>query len=226
MSLPVLISILLALTPPFQEQIARERQVSGRVQIQVWYHGDRSELVVNLMAADDLALRDDSIGYGNQPEAYAKVKILGDSHVAQTEVSSPTLSPIWNATLTFAGVKAESLMDRWIEIGLWDLVPHCEPVFLGECMVELQKAFLDDRAVWYRLEDPKGLRSATMVKTPSASPRGSIQLSGDVSRFIRRNDYQRSASEDSLGDGCSLLHPDHVSFLLDCGFMTNLTVSI
>lgn len=49
--------------------------MSGRVQIQVWYHGDRNELVVSLMAGDDLAPRDDTFGHGNLPEAYAKVKI-------------------------------------------------------------------------------------------------------------------------------------------------------
>lgn len=54
----------------------REKLVSGRVQIQVWYHGDRTELVVNLMAADDLASRDDSLGYGPLPESYAKIRIL------------------------------------------------------------------------------------------------------------------------------------------------------
>lgn len=54
----------------------REKQVSGRVQIQVWYHGERCELVVNLMAADDLAPRDDSLGYGTLPEPYAKIRIL------------------------------------------------------------------------------------------------------------------------------------------------------
>lgn len=54
----------------------REKQVSGRVQIQVWYHGERSELVVNLMAADDLAPRDETLGYGNLPEPYAKIRIL------------------------------------------------------------------------------------------------------------------------------------------------------
>lgn len=69
------------MTSLLQEQIAREKQVSGRVQVQVWYHDDRNELVVNLMAADDLALRDDSIGYGNQPEAYAKVRILPKMYV-------------------------------------------------------------------------------------------------------------------------------------------------
>lgn len=59
----------------FQEQIAREKTVSGRVQLQVWYHGDRKELVVSLMAADDLSPRDDSLGHGGLPEAYAKVRI-------------------------------------------------------------------------------------------------------------------------------------------------------
>lgn len=44
-----------------QEQILKEKQVSGRVQIQVWYRDDSNELVVNLLAADDLALREEGI---------------------------------------------------------------------------------------------------------------------------------------------------------------------
>lgn len=58
-----------------QEQIAREKMVTGRIQLQVWYHSERTELVVSLMAADDLAPRDDSLGFGGLPEAYAKVRI-------------------------------------------------------------------------------------------------------------------------------------------------------
>ena len=50
--------------------------MSGRVQLQVWYHSDKTELVVSLMAADDLAPRDDSLGFGSLPESYAKVRIL------------------------------------------------------------------------------------------------------------------------------------------------------
>jgi len=52
--------------------------------------------------------------------------------VQQTEVSRPTQNPIWNATLTFAHVKADSLMDRYIDIQLWDLerlkdfIPHSD----------------------------------------------------------------------------------------------------
>lgn len=62
-------------THALQEQIAREKTVSGRVQLQVWYHGERKELIVSLMAADDLSPRDDSLGHGSLPEAYAKVRI-------------------------------------------------------------------------------------------------------------------------------------------------------
>ena len=54
----------------------KEKLVSGRVQIQVWYHDDRNELVVNLLAADDLALRDEQLGYGQLPETYAKVNLF------------------------------------------------------------------------------------------------------------------------------------------------------
>lgn len=104
-------------------------------------------------------------------------------------------------------------MDRYLEIQLWDLVPHTESCFLGECNVDLQKAFLDDRAIWYRLEDPKGIRSNSLSKTPNASPRGSLAGVNDSYRMLPRNNYafQRSVSDDvdSLGDGTLLLHPDH-----------------
>lgn len=84
-------------------------------------------------------------------------------------------------------------MDRCIEVTLWDLCPQSEPVFLGECTLDLQKALLDDRAIWYRLEDPRQLRGM-LGKSPHTSPRGSIG-GGDVSRLMRR-DYgqQRSIS--------------------------------
>lgn len=140
--------------------------------------------------------------------------VSGDGHVAQTEVSPPSQNPIWNATLSFAGISGDNLMDRTLEIELWDLVPQTESIFLGECNVELQKAFLDDRAVWYRLEDPHGLRLSTS-KTPSASPRGSI-AGTEMTRLMRRIDYSshRSMSDDvdSIGDGTSLLHPDAAWF--------------
>ncbi|RZC41585.1 regulating synaptic membrane exocytosis protein 2, partial [Asbolus verrucosus] len=188
------------------EQLARERTVSGRIQIQVWYHDERKELVVAVLAADDLAPRDESLGFGPLPEAYARLCLMPlttEEHCVQTEVAPASQNPIWNANLSFPGVPGEELMERVLEITLWDLIPHNEHAFLGECSVDLQKAFLDDRAVWCRLEDPRQLRG----KSPHTSPRSSIAGAG------KRNDFgnQRSISDDvdSIGECASLLHPDH-----------------
>lgn len=57
-------------------------------------------------------------------------------------------------------------------------------VFLGECCVDLQKALLDDNPVWYRLEDPRQLRSPR-------SPRSSIASDTSI-RTLRRGDRSLS----------------------------------
>ncbi|CAG9763892.1 unnamed protein product [Ceutorhynchus assimilis] len=185
--------------PKTPEQLAKERVVTGRVQIQVWYHDERKELVVAVLAGDDLAPRDEK----TPPEAYARLCLLpltSEEHCQQTDVAPASQNPIWNANLNFPNVPGDELMERILEITLWDMLPHSEHSFLGECSVDLQKAFLDDRAVWCRLEDPRQLRGQ--------SPRGSIALgTGKRSAF----GDQRSVSDDvdSIGECVSLLHPDH-----------------
>lgn len=47
----------------------------GRVQIQVWYEAERKELVVSVLAADNLCVREDT-GHGTPPEAYAKLTLV------------------------------------------------------------------------------------------------------------------------------------------------------
>lgn len=59
----------------WQEQLAREKAVSGRIQLQVFFHDEKSELVVTVLAADDLAPREDT-GYGTLPQAYVQVRLL------------------------------------------------------------------------------------------------------------------------------------------------------
>lgn len=49
--------------------------MTGRVQIQVSYEADRKELVVSVLAADDLCCREDT-GYGSMPEAFAKLDLI------------------------------------------------------------------------------------------------------------------------------------------------------
>lgn len=63
----------------------------------------------------------------------------------------------------------------------------------GESTVELQKAFLEDRPVWYRLEDPRQLRGGGKIS--HSSPRGS--LANEIAqRLLRKAEFgqQRSFS--------------------------------
>ncbi|XP_071860837.1 regulating synaptic membrane exocytosis protein fife [Bombus fervidus] len=198
--------------PKTPEQIAKEKQVTGRVQIQVSYEADRKELIVSVFMADDLCPREDT-GYGTLPEAYAKlvlVPICADQITLKTAVAEPSQKPIWNATLLFSGVDGESLMKRAIEVTLWDFCPDGDNVFLGECSVDLQRALENDRAVWYRLEDPRGLRAS---KSPYCSPRGSLSME-IAQRLLRKTELrERSYSDDTQSDSGSpelgYLHPDH-----------------
>lgn len=147
--------------------------------------------------------------------SFPSTKSRSNSEPIQTEVSAPSASPIWNSTITFNNIRAETLMDRQIEVTLWDLAPHTESVYMGECVVQLQKAFLEDHAMWYRLEDPHNQRPVSMLasRSPSVSPRGSISIDhGSGNRMpTRREHLYRSISDDvdSIGDGTTLLHPDH-----------------
>ena len=49
--------------------------MSGRIQLQVFYHDEKQELVLSVLAADDLATHEDT-GYGTLPEAYVKLKLM------------------------------------------------------------------------------------------------------------------------------------------------------
>ncbi|KAJ8713413.1 hypothetical protein PYW07_013783 [Mythimna separata] len=192
---------------PEQDRAERERlaRPPARAQLQVWFECDLRKLIVVLIAADDLPPRDHTLGYGDEPEAFARIRLLPSLESCppvETDPASASCSPVWNATLSFGGLTADTLAGRALELTLWDACPGIDPVLIGECTMEIEKAFAEERAVWWTLEE-RGPRSA------NASPRGS--LTG--ARALRRGDFasQRSVSDDvdSIGECASLLHPDH-----------------
>lgn len=133
-----------------------------------------------------------------------------NDHIERTEVSAPTQNPIWNATIIFPNIKSDELLKKFIEIELWDMVPHAEFVFLGLCTADIQKALLDDGAIWCRLEDQNDIRSrATNLSLDLPSSTG---RSIDHLNRLQRAEHMRSSSSDdvdSIADVSSLLHPDH-----------------
>lgn len=127
-------------------------------------------------------------------------------------------------------MKADELLKRHVEIELWDMVPHAEFVFLGLCTVDIQKALLDDGAIWCRLEEQSDVRnSQTNLSLDFGTSKNSklrpvsleVSKGGDWvksghtdghSGMRVRGEHMRSSSSDdvdSIGDFSSLLHPDH-----------------
>ncbi|XP_054286465.1 regulating synaptic membrane exocytosis protein 1-like isoform X1 [Macrosteles quadrilineatus] len=202
--------------PKTPEQLAREKSekaepkppvaVSGRIQLQVFYNDEKNEIVVSVFAADDLAAREDA-GYGTLPEAYVQLRLLpftGEQPAVKTDVAEPSQNPLWNTTVEIKNVSGEQLMDKTIEVSLWDARPDKEQVFLGESAVDLTKSLMEDCPVWYRLEDPRQIRSG------KPSPRSSLVSAINERLLARGNRSVSEERESDDGDGVgSFLHPDH-----------------
>lgn len=62
----------------------------------------------------------------------------GDEKGLKTDIAEPTHNPVWNATLEFSNVQPDTLMDRTMEITLWDACPgpERETFFLGGCKID------------------------------------------------------------------------------------------
>lgn len=129
----------------------------------------------------------------------------GDDNILQTEVSPPEQNPIWNATLTFIDNQIDGLMNRHLNVQLWDLMAQTYSIFIGECNIELQQAFLENKAIWYHLEDSKGLRNVSITKL-LAQQRISNEVGGQL---LRRDGSQQLQDTDVNNETVSLLHPNH-----------------
>ncbi|VVC33791.1 Zinc finger, FYVE/PHD-type,PDZ domain,Zinc finger, RING-type,Zinc finger, RING/FYVE/PHD-type,C2 [Cinara cedri] len=180
------------------EDSVRERNIIGGIQMQVWYRDGKNELSISVLAANGLQMRNDA-DYGLLPEAYLQIKLLPftvETNIVKTEIAEPSLNPIWNTTLEMPNVRSETLIEKQMEVVLYDYRPDKEDVILGEFVVNLQNALLDNAMIWYELESPNHSKA-------SKSPRSSIS---DVGKGGLRSQI-RSASEERELDG--FLHPDH-----------------
>nr|XP_045586214.1 regulating synaptic membrane exocytosis protein 1-like [Procambarus clarkii] len=180
--------------------------VSGKLQIQLWYDQDKSHLIVTVVSAHDLRFRDSST-YG-PPEAFVCLRLypFSDCKIYSTGVADSSCKPMWNSSFIWEGLSGDALMGLTLEMSVWDYVSDTENGFLGETLIDLRHAYLDERPTWYRLQERRS-RSA------NATPRGSIVSYDFSAPPIRRPSSVRSGSDEgedsrnsSLDSG--LLHPD------------------
>ncbi|XP_051577640.1 regulating synaptic membrane exocytosis protein 2-like isoform X21 [Myxocyprinus asiaticus] len=138
-----------------------------KVQVKLWYDKVGHQLIVTILGAKDLRSRED----GRPRNPYVKIYFLpdrSDKSKRRTKTVKKSLEPKWNQTFMYSPVHRREFRERMLEITLWDQarVREEESEFLGEILIELETALLDDEPHWYKLQT----HDVSSVPLPKSSP--------------------------------------------------------
>ncbi|XP_037129593.1 regulating synaptic membrane exocytosis protein 2 isoform X24 [Syngnathus acus] len=145
----------------------RTPPIPPRVQVKLWYDKVGHQLIVTILGAKDLPPRED----GRPRNPYVKIYFLpdrSDKSKRRTKTVKKSLEPKWNQTFMYSPVHRREFRERMLEITLWDQarVREEESEFLGEILIELETALLDDEPHWYKLQT----HDVSSIPLPRASP--------------------------------------------------------
>ncbi|KAI1289186.1 Rab-3-interacting molecule unc-10 [Halotydeus destructor] len=131
-------------------RLSRSSTICGRVQVKLWYDISSLQLTVTVVSATELPPR----GSGQPRNPYAKVILLPDrseKSKRRTRTIGYTNDPKWNQTFVYSPLRITDLKSRALEVTLWDTDQYGYSDYLGESVIELSSAPLDDEAEWYLL---------------------------------------------------------------------------
>ncbi|XP_008051698.2 regulating synaptic membrane exocytosis protein 1 isoform X28 [Carlito syrichta] len=125
----------------------------GQLSVKLWYDKVGHQLIVNVLQATDLPPRVD----GRPRNPYVKMYFLpdrSDKSKRRTKTVKKLLEPKWNQTFVYSHVHRRDFRERMLEITVWDQprAQEEESEFLGEILIELETALLDDEPHWYKLQ--------------------------------------------------------------------------
>ncbi|XP_022282344.1 regulating synaptic membrane exocytosis protein 2 isoform X35 [Canis lupus familiaris] len=145
----------ISITSPMSPGMLRDvpQYLSGQLSIKLWFDKVGHQLIVTILGAKDLPSRED----GRPRNPYVKIYFLpdrSDKNKRRTKTVKKTLEPKWNQTFIYSPVHRREFRERMLEITLWDQarVREEESEFLGEILIELETALLDDEPHWYKLQ--------------------------------------------------------------------------
>ncbi|XP_047216371.1 regulating synaptic membrane exocytosis protein 2 isoform X1 [Girardinichthys multiradiatus] len=181
----------------------RTTPIAPRVQVKLWYDKVGHQLIVTILGARDLPPRED----GRPRNPYVKIYFLPDRSLnycsssdkskRRTKTVKKSLEPKWNQTFMYSPVHRREFRERMLEITLWDQarVREEESEFLGEILIELETALLDDEPHWYKLQT----HDVSSMPLPRASPNVQHrQLHGESS--TRRLQRSQRISDSEISD--------------------------
>uniref|UniRef100_A0A673J9G8 Regulating synaptic membrane exocytosis protein 1-like n=1 Tax=Sinocyclocheilus rhinocerous TaxID=307959 RepID=A0A673J9G8_9TELE len=139
----------------------------GQLSVKMWYDKVGHQLIVNVLQAIDLTPRSD----GRPRNPYVKMYFLpdrSDKSKRRTKTVKKSLEPKWNQTFVYSHVHRRDFREHMLEITVWDQprIQDEESDFLGEILIELETALLDDKPHWYKLQT----HDVSSIPLPHPSP--------------------------------------------------------
>ncbi|XP_051981990.1 regulating synaptic membrane exocytosis protein 1 isoform X1 [Xyrauchen texanus] len=139
----------------------------GQLSAKLWYDKVGHQLIVNVLQARDLPPRPD----GRPRNPYVKMYFLpdrSDKSKRRTKTVKKSAEPKWNQTFLYSHIHRRDFRERMLEITVWDQprVQEDESEFLGEILIELETALLDDQPHWYKLQS----HDVSSLPLPQPSP--------------------------------------------------------
>ncbi|XP_061601716.1 regulating synaptic membrane exocytosis protein 1-like isoform X2 [Cololabis saira] len=139
----------------------------GQLSVKLWYDKVGHQLIVNVLQAVELPLRPD----GRPRSPYVKMYFLpdrSDKSKRRTRAVKRTCEPKWNQTFVYTHVHRRDFRNHMLELTVWDQPrsPEEDSTFMGEILIELETALLDDKPHWYPLQT----HDVSSIPLPRASP--------------------------------------------------------
>ncbi|XP_067837586.1 regulating synaptic membrane exocytosis protein 2 isoform X1 [Heptranchias perlo] len=181
-----------------------------RVQIKLWYDKVGHQLIVTILGAKDLPFREE----GRPRNPYVKIYFLpdrSDKSKRRTKTVKKTLEPKWNQTFIYSPVHRREFRERMLEITLWDQarVREEESEFLGEILIELETALLDDEPHWYKLQT-HDVSSMPLPQPSPYTPRRHLHGESPTRRLQRSQRISDSEVSDyDCDDGIGVVSSDY-----------------
>ncbi|XP_027624019.1 regulating synaptic membrane exocytosis protein 1 isoform X48 [Tupaia chinensis] len=184
----------------------------GQLSVKLWYDKVGHQLIVNVLQATDLPPRVD----GRPRNPYVKMYFLpdrSDKSKRRTKTVKKVLEPKWNQTFVYSHVHRRDFRERMLEITVWDQprVQEEESEFLGEILIELETALLDDEPHWYKLQTHD--ESSLPLPQPSPfMPRRHIHGDSSSKKLQRSQRISDSDISDyEVDDGIGVVPPGYRS---------------
>nr|XP_029525297.1 regulating synaptic membrane exocytosis protein 2-like isoform X7 [Oncorhynchus nerka] len=168
----------------------------GQLAVKLWYDKVGHQLIVNVVQAAELPPRPD----GRPRNPYVKMYFLpdrSDKSKRRTKTVKKSGEPKWNQTFVYSHIHRRDFRQHMLELTMWDQprLPDENSMFMGEILIELETAPLDDKPHWYKLQT----HDVSSIPLPWPSPYMPRRNTDTPSKKLQRSQRVKEPEYDDTG---------------------------